>query len=567
MSHQLHQLHNHPLFQIRSELLSPDESIALSYKRARLLFKAHGWCSLTVQDIQYCGPRFWAMLRHPLCATDIAMFTVLVCQTSLAIGTLSRHLKKRPDLKPLVNRLMRFETIGIYLLTERGHGLDAFNVETTATKTPDGFILNTPKEEAAKFMPGSSPRIGIPKIALAMAQLIVNGENRGTRFFVVPICNEREMYQGVESVALPPRSGTQPFDWSITRFKNVHLPPTALVGSDIDDFRRPPNPLQSWWDEIWRIPIGTLVVAAPWISAIKATAFIGGQYSMHRCILGRGNEPTPILSFRTQQWPILNTTATAMVLENWYPVAIDATVDRSTEHNIRHALAVIAKTTICRYFQRCVPEVAERCGAQGTFEHNYMAKIENDGKGAIIAEGDILTLCIRLFSELLLKRYEVPLPPPEESLLAHHAVALLEENIQLFAALKCDHRSDSFNNLLLPQAQPVIEAMGHALAYSAALKGGLPQYVLDVYEASVIRQDPAWYSECAGINRLTQRLREDAAVSSMLPHLSALLSQLNIEQYVTAPIVTDAQWKAYLSQLPVLSGNAVPVPEQFHAML
>lgn len=80
------------------------------------------------------------------------MFTILVCQVSLTIGTLSRHLRSRPDLKPLVDRLMRFETVGIYLLTERGHGLDAFNVETTAIKTPHGFILNTPREEAAKFV-------------------------------------------------------------------------------------------------------------------------------------------------------------------------------------------------------------------------------------------------------------------------------------------------------------------------------------------------------------------------------------------------------------------------------
>ncbi|KAF5354068.1 hypothetical protein D9756_007236 [Leucocoprinus leucothites] len=559
------QLHSHPLFQIRTELLSPEESTALSYKRARIFLRAHG---LTVHDIQQCSPRFWAMLRHPLCAMDIAMFTILVCQTNLTIGTLSRHLKRRPDLKPLVNRLLRFETVGIYLLTERGHGLDAFNIETTATKTPDGFILNTPREEAAKFMPGSSPRFGIPKIALTMARLIVNNEDRGTRFFIVPLCDEHEMYQGVESITLPRRSGTQAFDWSITRFNNVHLPQSALVGSDIiEDFVAPANRLQSWWDEIWRIPIGSLVVAAPWVSALKAISYIGGRYSMVRCILGKGNQPTPILSFRTQQWPILHATAAAMVLDNWYPIAIDATGDPSTDHSVRHALAVIAKTTICRHFQRCVPEVAERCGAQGTFEHNYMAKIENDAKGAIIAEGDVLTLCIRLFSELLLKRYEVPLPPPEESILARHAVMLLEENIQLFNTLKCDHRSDVFNNLLLPQSQPVIEAMGHAFAYSAALKAGLPQYVLDMYECSVMRQDPAWYSECAGINRLNQRLREDAAVTSMLPHLADLLADLNIEQYVHAPIVTDAEWKAYLSQLPVHAGNAAPVPEQFHAML
>jgi hypothetical protein len=109
--------------------------------------------------------------------------------------------------------------------------------------------------------------------------------------------------------------------------------------------------------------------------------------------------------------------------------------------------------------------------------------------------------------------------------------------------------------------------MGHALAYSAALKAGLPQYILDVYENSAIRQDPAWYCECAGINRLSQRLREDAAATSMLPHLPALLSEMKIAQYVTAPIVTDAQWKAYLAQLPVHSGNAIPVVEQFRVML
>lgn len=209
-----------------------------------------------------------------------------------------------------------------------------------------------------------------------MARLIVDGEDHGSRLFIVPICNEREMYQGVESITLPRRSGTQPFDWSITRFNNIHLPPTALVGADMNDLVRPSNPLQSWWDEIWRIPIGTLAVCAPLISALKATAYIGGRYSMHRCILGKGNQPTPILSFRTQQWPIAHTTAVAIVLDNWYPTTIEMAMNTSLTHSIRHAFVVIAKATICRHFQRCIPEVAERCGAQGTFEHNYMAKIE-----------------------------------------------------------------------------------------------------------------------------------------------------------------------------------------------
>lgn len=225
-------------------------------------------------------------------------------------------------------------------------------------------------------MPASTPAFNIPKVALVMARLIVDGEDRGSRFFIVPVCDEHEMYRGVESIRLPPRSGTSPLDFSITRFNNVHLPNTALVSSDIFDLSMPRQPLEAWWDEVWRIQLGTMAVPAPWISAIKATAFIGGSYSMHRSLIGKKNEPTPIITFRTQQWPILHATAVGLVLANWFPVAIKDALENTPDHRVRHAMSVIIKATVCRHFQRCVPEVAERCGAQGTFEHNYMAKIE-----------------------------------------------------------------------------------------------------------------------------------------------------------------------------------------------
>lgn len=90
------------------------------------------------------------MMTDPIMSLDTAMFTVLAAHIGLAIGTLSRHLKNRPDFRPLIDRLLKFETVGIYLLTERGHGLDAFNIETTAIKTTQGFVINTPREEASK---------------------------------------------------------------------------------------------------------------------------------------------------------------------------------------------------------------------------------------------------------------------------------------------------------------------------------------------------------------------------------------------------------------------------------
>ena len=121
--------------------------------------KAYGayTCSLTLDlsasDVQFFSPKYWAMMTDPIMSLDTAMFTMLAAHVGLTIGTLSRHLHKRPDLRPLVNSLLRFDTVGIYLLTERGHGLGAFNIETTATKTPDGFIINTPREEACKYVP------------------------------------------------------------------------------------------------------------------------------------------------------------------------------------------------------------------------------------------------------------------------------------------------------------------------------------------------------------------------------------------------------------------------------
>jgi acyl-CoA oxidase len=197
---------------------------------------------------------------------------------------------------------------------------------------------------------------------------------------------------------------------------------------------------------------------------------------------------------------------------------------------------------------------------------SYSVSPQNDGKGVIIAEGDVLTLCIRLFSELLLGRYTVPLPDPKSSLLAQHATSLLTENREILNGLE-GHRSEAFNNLILPQSQSVIEAIGHAMAYSAAVDAKLPRPILDVYESLVIRQDPAWYTEQVGVTRSQQRLREDAAFTSVMEHLDFYLDELQIADYVSAPILSDSAWKAYSSSLPAYTGNATANYPQIQAML
>ncbi|KAK7008204.1 acyl-CoA oxidase [Favolaschia claudopus] len=548
-------LAHHPLFTVRVERLSTDERVALTYKRAKLLLQTH---NLSALDVQHCSERFWRFYTDPVLSYDIGTFTLLLAHVGLAIGTLTRHLAARPDFRSLVEDFLRFDKVGLFMLTERGHGTDSFNIETTATRMVDGgYVLHTPREEASKFMPSSSPIFGIPKVALVMARVLENGNDLGCRYFVVPICNEKEMFRGITSIRLPPRSGTSPMDNCITYFNHVHLPATALVSSTPFQVTAPSNPLAAWWDENWRIQLGTLLVAGPLLHGIKISAYIAAVYSMNRCITDRQNVRRPIFDFRTQQWPIASAVAVSLVYEIWYAEVIRASSNLEVSRPIRHAMAVIAKTTIVKSFLRITPELVERLGAQGTFETNFIARMQNDGVGGAIGEGELMGLCIRLLSELLLGRYSINLPPPQKSLLSRHAHSLLDENKRLLSQLG-GHRDPQFNSIILPQSQIVVEAMGHALAYSAARKANLAQPLLDMFECAVIRRDSAWYSEVGGLSRLDQRMREAKAIESMLPDMKTYLSNLNVEDLVgSIPISSDENWKRYAAGLPAHSGNAL----------
>ncbi|VDB94428.1 unnamed protein product [Peniophora sp. CBMAI 1063] len=546
-------LYAHPLFRdVDLGRMTVDERVSLSYKRARLVLETY---QLTPTDVLEYGPKFWDLHLDPILATDFACFTILAAHINLAVGTIARYLSRRPDLRPLVDSMLRLDTVGIYLLSERGHGLDAFNNETTATRMPGGgYILNTPREEATKFMPASTPLFGIKKVALVMARLIVDDEDRGHRWFIVPICDEKRLYTGVVSKRLPTRSGTSPLDFSLTSFHNVRLPESALLSMSLE---APTSPRDAWWREVWRIPLGSMAVAAPFVQAIKHTAYIGGSYSLHRTIVGRGPVPIPIITFPTQQWPIMSAVAVANVLEAWYKDVIGLVVGDALDPRVRHGLSVAVKTTIYRHFQSCADTISERCGGQGTFESNYIARAICDCKGGVIAEGDILTLCIRLFCELVIGRYALPLPRSEDSLLARHAHSVLDEAEAVAKSLPGGHHGEEFQSLMLPQAESSVAAFGHAMAYHAAREAGVPQRMLDIYELSVMELDSGWYTQHAGIGKYELlRMRADA-MKKVLPLLREDLDNLGVEKHVQAPIVSSELLKASMDRLPTYRGTAV----------
>ena len=96
----------------------------------------------------------------------------------------------------------------------------------------------------------------------------------------------------------------------------------------------------------------------------------------------------------------------------------------------------------------------------------------------------------------------MPAPKRPSSLLAKHEQGLLEENRGLLRQIK-NHRSDSFNRLILPKCEVIVRAIGHRMAYDAAMDAGLSPTIIELYAASAIKLDSAWYVE-HGVSRAEQ---------------------------------------------------------------
>jgi len=148
------------------------------------------------------------------------------------------------------------------------------------------------------------------------------------------------------------------------------LPASALLS---DGLEAPKDARAAWWDTLWRIPIGSFAVAGPCLSGLKHTAYVGGAYSLRRHVAPHG-EKVPIFSFPTQQWSVMHAVAAARVLDAWYREVAPIFADPKATHPIKHGLAVLVKATVIREAMECSHEMAERCGAQGTFDTNFIAR-------------------------------------------------------------------------------------------------------------------------------------------------------------------------------------------------
>ncbi|EGU71909.1 hypothetical protein FOXB_17581, partial [Fusarium oxysporum f. sp. conglutinans Fo5176] len=428
--------------------------VALHYERARSIFRHSG---LSQQDIENLTPKFWDF-----------------------------QFDWRPDLQDLVDKLLNFDICGGFMLTEADHGLDARNLETTATETtatllPDGsYDLHTPHVGASKAMPLTTPYCGMPRIAIVFARLLVDGKSHGVKPFLVCLSDACGLRPGVTSRILPTRPGTKPLYHSLTAFNHVDLPFSALLGSSSE----PENDRLDFLRQIWRVSAGTLSLSIMGISAIKVGTRVAAVYIERRTITAP---------------------------DGLYP----------RDHELQHPAA-----SNCR-----------RMGArQGNLDcrrrhttvvHSFHVRAPGRETGLPQARNRLSRLAQR-----------------EDKLMLD-----MKSRLEMIGGYK-EHRGPAFDRHILPRCRLLAEAIGNRMAYEAAETSGLSPDVLTLYEGICMYEDlnhlPAMGPQC----------RPDAQSQSSEPYNNVLAqirsesaSRSNLDDYVTAPIMSEESWGSFTNSL------------------
>lgn len=107
----------------------------------------------------------------------------LYAKTIAALGT-EKH-------EELIQRAIRMDDLGCFMMTELSHGSNVQSCKTTATFDPttQEFVFNTPSQADIKFWIGNLAKTA--HLGVVFAQLITKGKKKGVHAFVIPLRNRK----------------------------------------------------------------------------------------------------------------------------------------------------------------------------------------------------------------------------------------------------------------------------------------------------------------------------------------------------------------------------------------
>ncbi|WP_434444145.1 acyl-CoA dehydrogenase family protein [Lentzea sp. E54] len=555
---------------------SPAENAALAYRRLRHVNAELGSArELVTADLErFLVLHEWAGVLDP------TLVSVLTIHYNLCLGAILELGDDRPELSAVVDELSRMDSVGVFLATELGYGNNVAEMRTRAVydRSTDEFVLTTPSHEARKFMPNTGLD-GVPKIAVALARLEIDGVDEGVFPFVVRIRDENGPCHGVDVQPLGDKPGLA-LDNAVTTFRGVRVPRALLldaaepvIAPDGSRTGAAKSLRRRFNRAMTRVQTGKLCLTSATAAAARASLFIAVRHSNSRHVTVSGGRSVPVMAFRTHQAQLLDALARTCAVT----VLLNDTRRRAGQGSLasvetKRALA-ITKALVTWTAQDVVTTCIERCGARGMFTHNRISPYVALVQGSVTAEGDNQVVVLDAANEMLLGRGYAPpadqpgtgaLDDPEFLLrLFRHRERAVYERAR--AARRDGDDPFERTNRVGPLAAELGRLHGvrraleefHAVARRATMPetGAVLTSLLLRFALAELNGDAAWHL-CGGtltpaqvreIPSLIARLDE-----RLLPHAEDVVEAFGITNDVLrAPIAAEDYVEAYARLLPV----------------
>ncbi|MGW0139898.1 acyl-CoA dehydrogenase family protein [Streptomyces calvus] len=538
------------------EGLAHEERIRLSYERLRLINRA-------VDDplAFACEPAALSAMHEWAGVVDAGMATCASIHYNLFLGSLLDHDHEDRDLAAYA----RMSRVGTFLCTELAHGNDAAQMETTCTfdRATGGFVLHTPRPEACKWMPNTSP-VGGPKDAVVAARLLVDDRDLGVFLFLTPLHDADGTPLPGREIRRLARTASSPVDHCATSFHQVPLPYTALLQGDHGRLTRDGHftsslgsPRKRFLRSISRVTMGKLCMSAYSLGTTRHALTVAVRHAHNRHTSGMtGGQKVPLFAHRSHHAPLLEATATAYaatllqrgVTQQW----ADATDDDMED---RERLVAVAKGWITWQARAIMTECRERCGAQGLILANGIAGQLAANEGTITAEGDNKVIWVKAAGEMLLGGLALKPPseiPPEQRPLTdpQHLQDLLADIERIWherarTRLRTGRAPSPLArwNATVTPALELVDAHAHRLAGQAlsdaadrAVAAQARHLLTDLHRLFALRRVAAHSGDLLAQGRITadqvQQLPEavDNVVTALEPHALTLVEGFDVPE-------------------------------------
>ncbi|MGV0342232.1 acyl-CoA dehydrogenase family protein [Corynebacterium mastitidis] len=331
-----------------------------------------------------------------------------------------------------VQDIIDLKLLGCFGMTERGHGSDVQNIETTATYDPETkeFIVDSPTPSAEKVYIGNAAKHG--RMATVFAQLYTPGvkESHGVHCLLVPIRDEEgNTLPGVTIGDHGHKGGLLGVDNGTLSFDKVRVPREALLNrfGDVSEDGVYSSPIESrnrrFFTMLGTLIRGRVAVGAAGGAATRASLTIALRYAMRRRQFeGLPGKEKRLIDHRAHRLRLLPRLARSYALAMLQNQMIERLHDQTsainrgewdvanpTEEQLRkqretESRAAAVKVAATAHATDTIQECREACGGAGYMAENRLTIFKADSDVFTTFEGDN-TVLLQLVGKEMITAY------------------------------------------------------------------------------------------------------------------------------------------------------------------